>query len=232
MQPIVALRDVSVGWGARVVLTQLDLEVHEGEVLCLLGPGGSGKSTILRLLEDLVGRPDGDPTNQLWWRGSGHASCDACARLRQHGDFSRERVGELLIGSGSTLVDEWMPPGPDERAALMAMLDWPLRDTPDPLRRFFSFMMVASSSAPLLLFDEPLFALEGNWRQAVRGHLRRLADAGRTMVLVTHYLPLARELADRVMLVVDGRVIESGPTEDFFARARHPRTRQFIEWGA
>jgi ABC-type polar amino acid transport system ATPase subunit len=76
-----------------------------------------------------------------------------------------------------------------------------------------------------------MFSLEGAWAEAVRAGLRRLASGGRTLVLVTHYLPLAREISDRVTLVVDGKVIESAPTEDFFCRARHTRTRQFIEWG-
>ena len=230
MNTAITLRDVSAGWGTRVVLTQLHLDVREGEVLCLVGPGGSGKSTILRTIEDLVGGRD-DSGSQLWWRGSGSSRFDSCARLRQHGEFRREPIAALLTGPGLE-PDGWLPPGPDERAAIMAVLDRPLADAPDHLRRFLSFVMVASSAAPLLLFDEPEFALRGAWAQAVRSGLRRLADGGRTMIIVTHYLPLARELADRVTLLVDGHVIESAPTEDFFCRARHARTRQYIEWGA
>src|SRR5690606_11159762 len=113
------------------------------------------------------------------------------------GEFLREPIAALLTGPGLE-PDGWLPPGPDERAAIMAVLDRPLADAPDHLRRFLRFLMVASSAAPLLLFDEPEFALRGAWAQAVRSGLRRLADGGPTMIIVTHYLLLARELADRV----------------------------------
>lgn len=241
MQPAISLRDVSVGWGARVVLERLDFEVAHGEVSCLVGPGGSGKSTLLRAIEHLCRRSsptqltreaaDGASEADLWWRGFGHATTRSCVRLRQHGEFRHEPVGELLHASGMTAPETWMPDGRAERAALRQVLGLPLARVPDPMRRFLSFVLVACSDASLLLLDEPLFALEGEWAQVVRAGLSRLADGERTLVLVTHYLPLARELADRVTLVVDGAVIESATSEDFFSHARHARTRQFIEWG-
>jgi ABC-type branched-subunit amino acid transport system ATPase component len=240
-QPAISLQDVSVGWGSRVVLERLDFAVARGQVSCLVGPGGSGKSTLLRAIEDLCRRSSptqltgpaagGAADTPLWWRGFGHATIDSCVRLRQHGEFRNESVGELLHAPGMTEHESWMPEGRAERAAVQQVLGLPLAAVPDPLRRFLSFVLVACSDAPLLLLDEPLFALAGAWAQVVRAGLSRLADGSRTLVLVTHYLPLARELSDHVTLLVDGEVIESAPTEDFFCHARHARTRQFIKWG-
>ena len=154
-----------------------------------------------------------------------------CQRLRQHGEFRRETLRELLSTGALADPEAWLPGGCKEQAALAAVLDMPLGETPDPLRRFASFALVAHDPAPLLLFDEPLFALDGAWAQAVWDHLEGLHRDRRSMIIVTHYLPLARALADRVMLIVDGRVIETATREDFFERPKHPRTRQYIQWG-
>jgi polar amino acid transport system ATP-binding protein len=240
-QPTISLQDVSVGWGSRVVLERLNFEVARGDVACLVGPGGSGKSSLLRLIEQLCRRPgtaqmaheaaDSASEANLWWRGHGHATAESCLRLRQHGDFRNQPVGELVHAPGMAEIASWMPEGRAERRAVQQVLGMPLGAVPDPIRRFLSFILVACSDATLLLLDEPLFSLEGEWEQAVRAGLSRLADGSRTLVLVTHYLPLARELADQVTLLVDGQVIESALTEDFFCHALHVRTRQFVQWG-
>jgi ABC-type glutathione transport system ATPase component len=230
MERVIELHDLSAGWGPRCVIPSLCLEVSQGETLCIVGPGGSGKSTILHVLEGIhpgsSARPEG-----LWWRGRGRVRSRGCARLRQHGQFTREPVSQLLAAVGLEGEDAWMPEGAGERAALRAIMDLSLGEAPDPLRRFVSFALVAGGDAALLLLDEPLFGLAEPWAGCVNASLRRLADEGRTMVVVTHYLPLARALADRVMLVIDGLVVESAATEDFFCRAQHPRTRAYLEWG-
>ena len=231
MSPILELRDADIGWDGLTVLAGFDLRLERGEVLCIVGPGRSGKSTLLRAIEAMVeGR--GAAAANPWWVGSQTVTIDACARLRQHGQFHCERVRDLLEGAG--LLEQrsrWQPPGADADAAVDAVLDAQLSESPDPVRRFLSFVLVAYSDAPLLLFDEPLFALSGAWADAVRTRLTQLASERRSMIIVTHYLPLARAVADRVMLVIDGVEIESAATETFFTRARHPRTRQYIEWG-
>ncbi|MCA9698579.1 MAG: amino acid ABC transporter ATP-binding protein, partial [Myxococcales bacterium] len=200
-------------------------------VLCIVGPGGSGKSTLLRILERLVAGVDTTTATsdiQLWWQGQVDVTIRECARLRQHGNFSRELVDELLAGAGLDL--SWLPTD-EAREQLQALGGQPLAEVPDPLRRALSFALVACSSAPLLLFDEPLFALPEPWSTLIRGWLGALAEQGRTAVIVTHHLPLARAVADRVALLADGQLIECGPTEDFFCRSEHPRTRRYLQWG-
>lgn len=237
MGTAVALESVDAGWGARTVLSSLSLEIDRGEVLCIVGPGGSGKSTILSVLEGLSQTRDdrsrsartAAPEVGLWWRGRWTSCVGSAARLRQHGEFRREPIGALLDDPRDSAA--WLAMGEEQRGALHAVFDTPLGEAPESLRRLVSFLLVVRSDAQLLLLDEPLFALDASWSAAVHAELLALADADRTMVIVTHYLPLARAVADRVMLVVDGCIIEVAATEDFFHRARHPRTRQYIEWG-
>lgn len=214
------------------MLSELSLELARGETLCILGPGGSGKSTLLSALEAIVTGedPNSRPGPALWWRGGEQTTVRSCARLGQHGSFAHGRVGDLL-GCLSDGERDWMPPGEAEREIMRAHLDIPLDEAPDPIRRYVNILLAANSPTPLLLLDEPLFTVSEPWAAAITLQLRRLAANRRTMVIVTHYIPLARELADRVMLMIDGRVIESAPREDFFCRAEHPRTHQYLKWG-
>ena len=233
MTTAIEIRDMSVGWAEQGLMSALELNLAIGESLVLVGPGGSGKSTTLRVIEQIVRGVDASAIEGLWWRGSASAGVDSCARMRQHGEFRREPVAELLAERGLIeREDQWMPPGEPERAQLRAIYDQPLGETPEPLRRFLSFALVAQDDAPLLLFDEPCFGLRGAWFDTVLARLRVLKQRRQTMVVVTHYLPLARAVADHVMLIVDGEIIESARVTDFFEHARHPRTRQYLQWGA
>ena len=227
-----AIEDMSVGWGEQRVIPSLELALAPGECLCLVGPGGSGKSTIVRVVEQLVSsEASANPAQPLWWRGYYSTSFEGCARLRQHGEFVRSSIADLLERGGLLEREEWMPGGAAERELLRAVYDLPLGEAPELLRRFLSFVLVAWSDAPLLLLDEPSFGLSGAWRRCVWARLESLRAASRSIILVTHHLPLARAIGDRVTLIVDGEVIESAAVEDFFERAQHPRTRQFLTWG-
>lgn len=227
------LLGVSVDYGAREVVSDVDLEFPRNEVTCLVGPGASGKSTLLTVLEALVDAEavtegDGQPS----WRGLGMARVASCARMRQHGLRSDRSIAALLdeVGESAASLDLPLDDLP-ESPALEAIGDLPIAEAPDSLRRALSFALVARSGRELLLFDEPLFALPPALAAWVRGQLLALKRAGQTMVVVTHNLALARLLADRVALLVDGELVEAGRAEPFFNHARHPRTRQYLCWG-
>lgn len=235
MDPVITLRDFSAGWGTRCVTSDLQLNVVRGETLCIVGPGGTGKSTLLRVIEMLATANTPEDAVPLWWRGVGLVTANSCSRLNQHGCFARAPATEVLHAAGLTLEQarERIPPRSSDLALLDACLTRPLDEAPDLVRRYLSFMITAASDAPLLLFDEPLFGLADPWLAAVRERLEELvASRSRTIVIVTHYLPLARRVADLVALLIDGRLIESGPTEDFFCRPEQLRTQQYLKWGA
>ena len=227
-----SLRRFRAGWGPRCVIEALDLELSPGELLMIVGPGGSGKSTLLAALEAVVNREPA-PAGP-WWEGELEVEFDRATRASQRGRRDTEPVAELFAALG-------VEPGPSawcwpSRADLAAELDGvlttPLAEVPDRLRRLISFLLSASARGDLLLLDEPDFGQHGPWLDHVHEVVAKLRADQRSIVAVTHYLPLARSMGDRVGLMIDGQMIEIAPTEDFFERPTQPRTRQYIQWGA
>lgn len=230
---MLTLRDFSVWRASRRVVAPLDLDIERGEVLVVLGPGGSGKSSLLAAIERLAQR-SGDEGSELWSTGSSSTAAQGCARLGQHDRDSDERVADLLERAAlSSAHPRWLPTDDPEAPALLRRhLDSPIRAVPDPLRQYLCFYAVTQSDASLLLFDEPTASIEdGAWLTTMEARIAALRHAGKTMVITTHYLPYARQTADRAMLLVDGRLVELAPADAFFNAPQQPRTQSFLKWG-
>ena len=238
--PKLELDDVHKAFGNRPVLRGIDLVVGEHDVACLIGPSGCGKSTVLRCIDLLDPIDTGDirldgrsisgrgvNTNEIRRRiGIVFQSFNLFAHMhvldnvtmgprRAHGvdrSVAEDRAVEMLerFGLGDKVREypNRLSGGQQQRAAIVRAL---------------------MSDPELLLLDEVTSALDPELVGEVLGVIRDLADQGMTMVLATHEMGFAREVADRVMFLHEGQVLESGPPEQLFDDPAQPRTRQFLQ---
>jgi len=233
------VRGLRKAYGDRVVLDDVSLTVEAGDVVCLIGSSGSGKSTLLRcldLLEDvddgvieLEGREISDPlvdprevrqsigmvfqAYNLFPHLSVLANCTLAPR-KVHGRSraeaeatARELLDRFGLGEHVDKHPDRLSGGQQQRAALVRAL---------------------CTSPRLLLLDEITAALDPELVGDVLDIVRDLARGGTTMVLATHEMAFARDVATRVCFLDGGRIIESGPPEQVLVAPEQPRTREFL----
>jgi polar amino acid transport system ATP-binding protein len=247
--PMVLAEGVHKRFGRMEVLRGISLEVQPGQVMCMLGPSGSGKSTFLRCINhlekieagrlsvdgELVGyRQEGDRLHELReadvvrkraeigmvfqrFNLFPHMTalqnvCEAPVQVRGVArDQARERGAELLarVGLGHRLsaYPSQLSGGQQQRVAIARALAM------DP---------------KLMLFDEPTSALDPELVGEVLDVMRGLAADGMTMIVVSHEIGFAREVADTMVFIDEGLVVESGPPEQVISAPQHERTRAFL----
>jgi polar amino acid transport system ATP-binding protein len=247
--PMVLAEGVHKRFGRNEVLKGIDLQVAAGEVMCLLGPSGSGKSTFLRCINhlekinagrlsvdgELVGyRQVGDRLHELresevagkraeigmvfqHFNLFGHMTAlenVTCAPIRVKGiarEQARTRARALLDRVGLTDKYDAYPAqlsgGQQQRVAIARAL---------------------AMEPKLMLFDEPTSALDPELVGDVLEAMKQLARDGMTMIVVTHEMGFAREVADEVVFMDGGLVVEAGPPAEVLSNPRHERTRAFL----
>ena len=230
---------VSKSYGDRVVLDGLSLSVAEHEVLCLIGPSGCGKSTLLRCVDLL------DPID------SGDVRLDGLSVIGRDvdADAVRRRIGIVFqsfnLFPHMTVLDNVTlgarrahgidrataeATGRDllERFGLIDKVDeYPNRISGGQNQRA-AIARALMSDPEVLLLDEVTSALDPELVGEVLGVIRELAGRGLTMVLATHEMGFAREVADRVCFLDRGQVLEQGPPREVFTAPQHERTQQFL----
>ncbi|MGW3961473.1 amino acid ABC transporter ATP-binding protein [Amycolatopsis sp. NPDC005003] len=246
----VDVRGVHKSFGALTVLDGVDLRVRHGEVTVLLGPSGSGKSTLLRLINHLERADRGFISvdgELMGYRRSG----DRLHELKEREILKqRTKIGFVfqnfnLFGHLTVLenvveapISAQRRPRAEVEAKARELLDRVgLADKADQYPRRLSGgqqqrVAIARALAlepGVLLFDEPTSALDPELVGEVLEVIRDLAKAGTTMVVVTHELGFAREVADTVVFLDEGRVVEQGPPARVLDHPQHPRTRAFVE---
>jgi polar amino acid transport system ATP-binding protein len=247
-RPLVRIRGLSKNFGLHRVLDRVDLDVHEGQVVVLLGPSGSGKSTLLRCVNHLE-RPDtgfvemgGELIGYRHQRGRLH-ELPHCLVARQ-----RARIGMVfqqfnLFGHMTVmenLVEGPISAGlPRERAVvqareLLARVGLTGREASYPRRlsggqqQRVAIARALAMKPRLMLFDEPTSALDPELVGEVLSVMRDLANNGMTMIVVTHEIGFAREVADTVAFLDDGRIVESGAPAAVLTNPQHDRARAFL----
>lgn len=247
--PMVAAEKVRKSFGQLEVLKGVDFVVHPGEVVCLIGPSGSGKSTFLRCINHLE-RVD---RGRIWVDGEVVGYEQRGSRLYELSDKQvcrrRTQIGMVFqqfnLFPHMTVLDNLIEAPrralrePRETAVQRAMElleQVGLQDKTDAYPRHLSGgqqQRVAIARAlcmrpKLMLFDEPTSALDPELVGDVLTTMRDLAATGMTMIVVTHEMGFAREVADRVVFFDAGQVVEEGSADDLLSNARHARTRAFL----
>ncbi|MBV8151430.1 MAG: amino acid ABC transporter ATP-binding protein [Candidatus Eremiobacteraeota bacterium] len=249
-RPLVEIEGVRKRFGDHEVLKGVSLDVAAGEVLCLLGPSGSGKTTLLRCINHLEKidagtiRVDGELVGYRQISdGTLREERDGivAARRRHIGMvFQRfnlfahlsalENVCEAPVAVLGLSRDEARRRGSAllQQVGLGAKLDALPHQLSGGQQQRVAIARALAMDPKLILFDEPTSALDPELVGEVLETMRALARGGMTMIVVTHEVGFARDVAHRVVMMDDGLIVEDGPPETFFTAPAHARTRAFL----
>jgi polar amino acid transport system ATP-binding protein len=247
--PMVASERVHKSFGDNEVLKGIDLEVASGEVLCIIGPSGSGKSTFLRCINHLEKIDAG----RLWVDGVLVGYRERAGRLHEMRErdiaAQRRQIGmvfqrfnlfphltalENLVEAPVRVRGDSRSDARDRAMQLLDMVGLGDRGGAYPSmlsggqQQRVAIARALAMDPKLMLFDEPTSALDPELVGEVLEVMRRLAEAGMTMVVVTHEMGFAREVGDQLVFMDDGVVVEQGPPRDVIASPQHQRTRAFL----
>jgi polar amino acid transport system ATP-binding protein len=247
--PIVRAQDVHKSFGSVEVLKGINLDVHAGEVVCLLGGSGAGKSTFLRAINHLETIDAG----QIWVGDEfiGYENVRGRYREMMPAQIAVQRrpVGMVFqrfnLFAHFTVLQNVVeaPRGvlkvPLIEAKLQAMellrkvgleskADYYPAQLSGGQQQRVAIARALAMNPKVMLFDEPTSALDPELVGEVLKVMTDLARDGMTMIVVTHEMGFARQVADRVVFMHDGRIIESGKPSEFFDNPSHERTKQFL----
>lgn len=243
-------RDVHKRFGSLEVLKGVSLTMAKGEVLAIIGPSGSGKSTFLRCLNHLETINSGciDIEGETFVSTASNGTChyapDAdirriCGKMGmvfQHFNlFPHLTVLQNIIEAPMTvkgLHREEVFPRAEALLRKVGLLDkrdsYPARLSGGQKQRV-AIARALAMEPDIMLFDEPTSALDPELTGEVLRAMRELAEEHMTMLVVTHEMAFAREVASRVVFMDGGEILEARPAKDLFASPEHPRTRAFLE---
>jgi polar amino acid transport system ATP-binding protein len=248
--PIVQLEHVWKSFGRLDVLTDVSFSVPRGEVVCIIGPSGAGKSTLLRCINHLESINEGtihfEGKPVYRYTVNGKVVVDPDRRI----EAIRSQIGMVfqsfnlfphLTALGNVIeapVHVLREPAAEARArglALMAKVGLAEKAGAYPhqlsggQQQRVAIARALAMNPKLMLFDEATSALDPELVGDVLRVMRQLAGEGMTMIVVTHEMDFAREVADRVVFMDNGNIVEDGPPATVFTNPRSPRTRQFLQ---
>lgn len=235
----IQVRELSKSYGHNEVLKHIDLDITEGEVVCIIGPSGSGKSTLLRCL------------NKLETINSGHILIDGVDLVAKDTNINkvREEIGmvfqhfnlfpHLTVKENITLAPVELGKLSKEEAEKTAMqlldsvgladkADMKPKGLSGGQKQRVAIARALAMNPDIMLFDEPTSALDPEMVGDVLAVMQQLAKDGMTMVVVTHEMGFAREVASRVIFMADGYIVEEGTPDEIFDHPQHERTKNFL----
>ena len=246
MSPIVRVTALDKYFGRLHVLKKINLEVQPQEVVCIIGRSGSGKSTLLRCLnfleEPSAGTIEvGGLTINAASKGKDRRKLVHDVRLKTGMVFQEfnlfphksvlENVTEgpiVVKGMNRTKANELAEMNLDRVGLLFKKDEYPNRLSGGQKQRV-AIARALAMEPQVMLFDEPTSALDPELIGEVLNVMKKLAQEGMTMLVVTHEMGFAREAADRVIVMAEGELIEEGPPEDIFRSPKDARTKALID---
>jgi len=247
--PMVEARGVRKHFGSNQILKGIDLRVERGSVTSLIGPSGSGKTTFLRCINhlekvdagrlfvdnELIGYEERD--NRLYElkpRRIAEARLKTGMVFQRFNLFPHMTVLENIIEAPLTVLNRRRDEVTEEAHTLMAQVGLADRGASYPRelsggqQQRIAIARALAMKPKLMLFDEPTSALDPELVGEVLEVMKSLADAGMTMVVVTHELGFAREVGDQIVFMDGGVVVEAGKPSDVLGNPKHERTRAFL----
>ena len=237
---MISIRNLKKSFGDLHVLKGIDLDVRRGEKVVVLGPSGSGKSTMLRCINALEDADSGTITVDGVEVTSRRTNIN---RLREHLGMVFQRfnlwphktvlenvmLGQMVVSGRSKAEARERALKMLERVGLAAKADeYPVRLSGGQQQRV-GIARALAMDPKAILFDEPTSALDPELVGEVLAVMKRLADEGMTMIVVTHEITFAREVADRVIFMDGGVIVEQGNPEDVLVHPKEERTRAFLK---
>lgn len=240
MTGIVSIKNLSKNFGSFTALYNIDLDVAEGEVVCIIGPSGSGKSTLIRcinLLESFASPGQVIVDGMTVKKGKELAKVRAEVgmvfqsfnlfphmTIRQNIKLAPMRVRKTSDEAADRKADQLM-----QQVGIEAQAD----KYPDQLsggqQQRVAIARALAMEPKVLLFDEPTSSLDPEMVGEVLDVMKRLADSGVTMLVVTHEMGFARQVADRVIFMDEGKIIETGKPDAIFDAPKEERTQNFLQ---
>ncbi|GAA1610869.1 amino acid ABC transporter ATP-binding protein [Leucobacter chromiireducens] len=239
MIPIIETRGLRKSFGSADVLRGIDLAVAPSEVVCVIGPSGSGKSTLLRCLNRLERATAGTVTVDGTELTAPRVDLDAVrteiGMVFQQFNLFPHRTAIQNVALAPRVVRRIGRAAALDRArSLLAKVGLAERADAYPAalsggqQQRVAIARALAMEPKILLFDEPTSALDPELVGEVLEVMQNLAEEGMTMVVVTHEMGFARRVADRVLFMDDGVIVESGPPERVFEAPERERTRDFL----
>ena len=240
MEKVIDIQHLSKSFGTHEVLKDIDFSVNKGEVVCIIGSSGSGKSTLLRCV-NLLEKPSG---GQIIYKGENilddkHDIYDYRARLgmvfQQFNLFNNLNVlnncmvGQIKVLKRSKEDAEVVARKYLKVVGMEEYINAKQRQLSGGQKQRVAIARALSMEPDVMLFDEPTSALDPEMVGEVLKVMKELAESGLTMLVVTHEMGFAKEVADRVVFMDKGVIAEEGSPEQIFNNPVQERTREFLK---
>jgi len=238
-QPILKIKNLWKSFGKLQVLKGINLEVKKAEVIVVIGPSGGGKSTLLRCINHLEKYDKGE----MWFQGElideritnmNILRSKIGMVFQQFNLFPHLKVIDNLVLAPKIVkkIDEKDAMEKATKLLKRVGLSEKINEYPSNLsggqQQRVAIARALMMDPILMLFDEPTSALDPELVGEVLEVMKNLANEGMTMIVVTHEIGFAREVADRIIFIDDGNIVDEGPPEVLLRNPKHPRTREFL----